>query len=106
MSLASSPDADLRILGVYPQAQKNRYMLRVKVPGGALSSAQARQLANLSVPDPTPIPIPTRPALAPRARASYRAVTKATGTGEVRFAVSASVFAGSVARLSMTVLRI
>ncbi|HSH70436.1 MAG TPA: nitrite/sulfite reductase [Deferrisomatales bacterium] len=48
MSLASTPDADLRILGIYPQAQKNRYMLRVKVPGGALSAVQARQLADLS----------------------------------------------------------
>ena len=48
MSLASTLDADLRILGVYPQAQKGRFMLRVKVPGGALSAAQARQLANLS----------------------------------------------------------
>ncbi len=48
VSLASTPDADLRILGVYLQAQKNRYMLRVKVPGGALSAVQARQLADLS----------------------------------------------------------
>ncbi|MDF1551619.1 MAG: nitrite/sulfite reductase [Deferrisomatales bacterium] len=48
MSLSSTPDADLRILGIYPQAQNNRYMLRVKVPGGALSAVQARQLADLS----------------------------------------------------------
>ncbi|GAB4270659.1 MAG: nitrite/sulfite reductase [Deferrisomatales bacterium] len=39
---------ELRIRGVYPQAQEGRYMLRVKVPGGSLSATQAAAVAALS----------------------------------------------------------
>src|SRR5512141_1418294 len=35
----------LRIEGVYEQRQPGNFMVRVKVPGGALSAEQARQVA-------------------------------------------------------------
>ncbi|MDW7712161.1 MAG: nitrite/sulfite reductase [Deferrisomatales bacterium] len=39
---------ELRIYGVYEQSQAGRFMLRIKVPGGVLSAAQAEAAADLS----------------------------------------------------------
>ncbi len=41
-------ESDLRLEGVYEQAQKGRFMVRVKVPGGALSAEQAEKVCDLS----------------------------------------------------------